>query len=73
MPTSLIIRGKYVVCRVAGPNDAVIVEDGAVFQKDGRIAEVGPFAELSRKYRADSVIGSERAVVLPGFVNSHHH
>src|SRR5262245_28428599 len=72
MPTSLI-RGKYIVCRVASPTGAVVVEDGAVLQKDGRIAEVGPFAELSRKHRTDTVIGSERTVVLPGFVNSHHH
>jgi cytosine/adenosine deaminase-related metal-dependent hydrolase len=53
--------------------DAVIVEDGAIFQQEGRIVDVGSFAELSRKHRADAVVGSERTVVLPGFVNSHHH
>jgi len=72
MATTLI-RGKYVVCKVTGRHDAQVIEDGAVFQRDGTIVEVGPYAELAARHRADETLGSPGHVVLPGFVNSHHH
>jgi cytosine/adenosine deaminase-related metal-dependent hydrolase len=71
--TSSIIRGRHVVCKVDAGGRPLIVDDGAVFQRDGRIIEIGPFAEISRKYEADLTIGSGDDVVLPGLVNSHHH
>ena len=70
---SSLIRGKFVICKVLNRHEAQVIEDGAVFQRDGIIVEVGSFASLVGKYRADEVLGSERHVVLPGFVNSHHH
>ena len=70
---SSLIRGKYVVCRVDGRADAQVVEDGAIFQRDGVIVEIGKWEDLAAKYRADEVLGSAEHVVLPGFVNSHHH
>ena len=72
MPSSLI-RGKYVVCKVLNRREAQIIEDGAVFQRDGLIVEVGTFEALSKKYSSDEMLGSDQHVVLPGFVNSHHH
>jgi 5-methylthioadenosine/S-adenosylhomocysteine deaminase len=71
MATSLI-RGRYVIARASGPEPRVI-EDGAVFQRDGVIVEVGPAADLARRHHADAQLGSPDHVVLPGFVNSHHH
>ena len=70
---SSLIRGKYVICRAVSRTSAEVIEDGAVFQRDGRIVEVGKFAELAPKYRADETLGSDRHVVLPGLINSHHH
>ncbi|MBM3560076.1 MAG: amidohydrolase family protein, partial [Alphaproteobacteria bacterium] len=72
MPTSLI-RGRYVICKAMSRNEAVVIEDGAVFQRDGVIVEVGKHAELAARHRPDDVLGSPGHVVLPGFVNSHHH
>ncbi len=72
MPSSLV-RGKYVICKVNDRNDTHVIEDGAVFQRDGVVVEVGTFEALSKKYSPDEVLGSERHVVLPGFVNCHHH
>ena len=40
MPSSLI-RGKYVVLGVANRHEASIIEDGAVFQRDGVIVDIG--------------------------------
>ncbi len=72
MVTSLI-RGKYVICRVVGRTEVAMIEDGAVFQRDGTIVEIGPYADLVARYQPDEVLGSPDHVVLPGFTNGHHH
>ena len=70
---SSLIRGRYVICKVTDRHEAEIIEDGAVFQRDGVIVEIGAYADLAAKYAPDDVIGSANHVVMPGFVNSHHH
>ena len=70
---SSLVRGKYVICKVVGDAEAQVVEDGAVFQQDGAIVDIGRYDQLARKYQPDEVIGSAGHVVMPGFVNSHHH
>jgi cytosine/adenosine deaminase-related metal-dependent hydrolase len=50
-----------------------VVEDGAVLQVDGTIVEIGRFADLAVKHSPDEVIGDADSLVLPGFVNAHHH
>jgi len=72
MPSSLI-RGRYVVARAKGRDGAEVLEDAAVFQQDGVIREMGPYETLRERHRADEVLGSADHVVLPGFVNAHHH
>ena len=49
------------------------IEDVVVVQRDGVIAEIGPAAELLAKHREVSVLGTGHQVLLPGFVNAHHH
>ena len=71
--TSSLIRGKYLICKVDDRTSAQVFEDGAVFQRDGVIVDIGKYDELASKYNADETIGSARHIVLPGFVNSHHH
>jgi len=72
MPSSLI-HGKYVICKVTSRTEAQVIKDGAVFQRDGTILDIGPYQELVTKYQPDNVFGSAGHVVMPGFVNSHHH
>jgi cytosine/adenosine deaminase-related metal-dependent hydrolase len=72
MSTSLI-RGRSVVCKVLDRTEARVIPDGAVLQRDGVIVDVGPYGELAARHRADVVLGSPDHVVVPGFVNSHHH
>jgi 5-methylthioadenosine/S-adenosylhomocysteine deaminase len=69
--SSALIRGRYVITGVAGGR-ATVVEDGAVFQRDGVVVDVGPAAALTH-HAADVALGSPDHVVLPGLVNSHHH
>jgi len=52
-----------------------VVNDGAVLVRDGKIAAVGPWAQVERRAEAKSAekldVGGR--VVLPGFVDSHTH
>jgi len=51
------------------------IDDGAGWQEDGVIARpVGHYADLRKRYsRNTAVIGSGPTIMLPGFVNGHHH
>jgi cytosine/adenosine deaminase-related metal-dependent hydrolase len=50
---STLVRGKYVICKALDSLSIEMIEDGAVFQQDGRIVEVGPDAELAQRYSPD--------------------
>ena len=47
------------------------LSDGGLFVRDGIIEQVGPTAELPRD--ADVVLDMRGQILLPGFVNTHHH
>lgn len=72
MPSSLV-RGRYVICHARDERKPLIIEDGAVFQSQGTIVDIGEFRELAKKYTPDEIIGNSDSIVLPGFVNAHHH
>lgn len=58
----------------ANADDRVdVVDEGAVFQRDGEIIDVGRYSDLRERYTADEEIGSAQHVVMPGLVNAHHH
>ena len=71
--TSTLVRGKYVVRKITGPDSADVVSDGAVFQRDGEIVEVGRYEDLKNRDPEAEVIGSPHYVVMPGLVNDHFH
>jgi cytosine/adenosine deaminase-related metal-dependent hydrolase len=70
---SSIIRGKYLIARAIDRHRWEQIDDGAVLQHDGVIAAGGPFEELRRANPAIAVVGNGEQVLLPGFVNAHHH
>jgi 5-methylthioadenosine/S-adenosylhomocysteine deaminase len=70
---SSIIRARTVVTEPADRRNWHQIEDGAVLQRDGVIAEIGPAAELIAKHPEVPVLGTGCQVLLPGFVNAHHH
>jgi cytosine/adenosine deaminase-related metal-dependent hydrolase len=49
------------------------IGDGAILQEDGIIKAIGTYKELSAKYPNAVVLGSGNEIMLPGFVNGHHH
>src|SRR5262249_18016926 len=70
---SSLIRGRYVVTRTVGRDQAEVLEDAAVFQRDGVIQDIGPYETLRRRHQVEEALGSPDHVVLPGLVNGHHH
>ncbi len=71
--SSSLVRGKYVISRITGPNSAEVISNGAVFQRDGEIVEVGPYEDLRSRHPDVEVIGSPSFAVIPGLVNDHFH
>ena len=72
MPSS-IIRARTVLTEPADRRHWHQIEDAAVLQRDGIIAEIGSSADLIAKHPEVPVLGTGRQVLLPGFVNAHHH
>jgi 5-methylthioadenosine/S-adenosylhomocysteine deaminase len=70
---SSIIRGKYVITRALDRHRYEQIDNGAVLQHDGIIAAIDDFATLRRQHPDLEVIGNGEQVLLPGFVNGHHH
>jgi 5-methylthioadenosine/S-adenosylhomocysteine deaminase len=73
MSSSSLVRGKYLICKAIDRHSVEIIENGAVFQQDGKIVAIGSYEDLLEQYQPGEIIGSDRHVVLPGFVNCHHH
>jgi 5-methylthioadenosine/S-adenosylhomocysteine deaminase len=71
--SSSIIRGKHVIIHAIDRHAWEQIDDGAVLQHDGVIAAIGDFATLRRDNPDLPVIGNGNQVLLPGFVNGHHH
>jgi imidazolonepropionase len=53
--------------------DIGVIHDGCLAVKDGRIVAVGKTAEVTKLYRAGTVISANGKTVLPGFVDPHTH
>jgi 5-methylthioadenosine/S-adenosylhomocysteine deaminase len=68
-----LVRGRFVVVDPGGLPASGLIEDGAVVIERGRVAEVGSYVELRTRHPNIHEIGSDAHVVLPGFVNTHHH
>lgn len=72
MPASLI-RSRAMVTHAIDRQRWNEIADGALVQEDGVVTEIGTYAELSRKHPNLPVIGNGGEIVVPGFVNGHHH
>lgn len=68
-----IVRAKYLLTRALDDARVETLTDSAVLQVDGRIAEIGRFDEIAARHPDIEVLGGPEALVVPGFVNTHHH
>ena len=72
--TTTIIRGKYLIVRAGSDAGSTrVISDGAVFQRDGVIEDVGPYSAVRAAHDADEELGGDGYLVFPGLVNCHHH
>lgn len=70
--SSSIVRSRHLIAGVAGGSVTEIPE-GAVYQRDGVIVEVGAYRDLRARHPHEPVIGTGRQLLIPGLVNAHHH
>lgn len=68
MPTTLVRNAHTLVTMDAHRRE---IRGGGVFIRDNVIEQVGPSQTLPQE--ADNIIDMQGHVVLPGFVNTHHH
>ena len=67
------IRGKAIVRGIDSDGNVEQVDNGALLIRNGVITEVGAASDLPAEDGAADVIGGDDFVVIPGFVNAHHH
>ena len=73
-PHSSLIRGKYLLVRAGNDlESSSVIPNGAVFQQDGVIEDVGTYDDLKARHQPDEEIGGPNFLVTPGLVNAHHH
>ncbi len=72
-PQSSIVRGRHVLTRAIDDATVETLDDAAVLQVGGRIAEIGSFAEIAGRHPDIDVIGDADSLVIPGLVDGHHH
>ena len=68
MPT-LLAKNADVLVAMDGKRREI--KNAGIYAENGMIKQVGPMSELPAK--ADTVIDLSGQIVLPGFVNTHHH
>jgi len=66
----LVIGHCVVTDDGSGP---AVLNNGAVAVDGDRIAAIGSYAELVRRYPRAERLGGESVAVLPGLINAHHH
>ena len=71
--TEAIICARRVVSGVIDRHTAAVVEDHAVLVRDGVIVALGSPSDLQRQSPRAEVASYPRHMMLPGFVNAHHH
>lgn len=57
----------------AGPDAAVLHEDGCLIVEDGHVAEAGPWAEIQPLLKGAPVEHFRDSLIVPGFIDAHVH
>jgi len=70
MEEKYIIRNVIIVT-VNGRNE--IIENGSIVVEGNRILDIGPSADIAKKYTVKKTINARGMVAMPGLVNGHIH
>ena len=71
--TAALVRAKWIVTGVQDRHTPNILSDAALVHEHGKVVAVGPFEEMHNRFPDAAVTQHPHHVLLPGFVNSHHH
>ncbi|OSP53407.1 amidohydrolase family protein [Pseudoruegeria sp. SK021] len=71
--TVALLTARWIVTGAADNKHPAIQEDAALAHEDGVVLAVGPIDEIRRAYPGASETAYPKHMILPGFVNSHHH
>ncbi len=71
--TVAVISAHWIVTSVADRHTPRILSDAALAHEHGRVVAVGPAAEIRSAYPTALETRYPQHMMLPGFVNSHHH
>lgn len=71
MPQSALLIGPAIV--ITNHPSSGVVSDAGVLCSGGKITAVGPWAQLVREHGSAQRLDAEGRVVMPGFINAHHH
>ena len=71
--TGKLVRSRTLIAGAEGREGVRQIDNGAILIEDGMIAAIDDFDLLKSRNPGAEVIGSGQDVVLPGFVNGHHH
>ncbi len=69
-PVDSLLRARWIV--PVEPAQRVL-EQHSLAIRDGRIVDILPHAEATRRYRAAETVALERHALIPGLVNAHTH
>jgi cytosine/adenosine deaminase-related metal-dependent hydrolase len=68
-----LVRSRAMITKTLSATEWEEIPDGAVLQEDGIITAVGTYEDLHTRHPSVPVIGTGKEILLPGFVNGHHH
>jgi len=68
-----VVSGDVIVEGFDDEGDVILHRDAALLVRDGRVAEIGNARDIVDRHPAARVIGGRGSVIVPGFVNAHHH
>lgn len=68
-----LVRGRTVFAKPLDRHHWEEIEDGAVLVVGEKIEAIGPYEALKAAHPDARVIGNGRQILMPGFINGHHH
>src|SRR3954463_7855329 len=71
--TQSLVRSRAMITKKLSAKEWEEIPHGADLQADGITTAVGTYDVLHRKHPTVPVIGTVKEILLPGFVNGHHH
>lgn len=69
---SMLIHSRHLITNTIG-DGTPILEDGALYQRDGEILAIGRHDDLKERFPDAKELGGSNYLLFPGLINAHHH